>query len=269
MCLLTGSLNMKPKVHVSKDESELTANVQQYLAERISYLSEQNGTIGIGVSGGSMITIFSNAILSIKNLNWKKIRIFMVDERNVATGDPESNHGEYIRKFPENLRDVIVPVPIYENVQMTAEFYEMNLRKYLLPDQFNSCARFDILLLGVGPDGHTASIFPGDRLEKCTDLNWVAAVFDSPKPPPTRVTLTMNIINHAKNVAFIITGKQKAEIVRGILEQNSDYPAAHVRPVNDKLDMFLDEEAATGIPLHESPSTSSPEPDSPPANYEG
>lgn len=259
-----------PLVYLSPDENDLVGKLQSYLSEKLFYLLEQTGTIGIGVSGGSMTRIFSAAILAIPNLNWKRIRIFMVDERNVDVNDPESNLGQYLRLFPVDKHDSFVPIPIHENVGITAQQYEINLRRHLLPEQFNSAPRFDLLFLGVGPDGHTASIFPGkERLEKITDMNWVSAITDSPKPPPARVTLTIGTINFGKNVAFIITGRAKAEIVRSIVEGDEKYPASTVKPINEKLVLFLDSEAGSAIRDQERlfarhDEMSSPEPETPP-----
>ncbi|CAB16505.2 Putative 6-phosphogluconolactonase [Caenorhabditis elegans] len=266
MCLVNefvSNSNMKPALNVSGDEKELILQLRRYLEEKLTYLLDQNGTVSIGVSGGSMPRVFSKAILSLpqEQLNWKRIRIFMVDERNVDLDSEESNQGEYLRLFPNELRDVFVPMQIFKDPCLTAQHYEISLRKYLLPEQLNNTARFDILFLGVGPDGHTASIFPGkERLEKITELNWVSVITDSPKPPPSRITLTLQTLQHAKNVAFIICGKQKAEIVRGICDRDQKYPAAQARPFNDKLTLFLDEDAATGVPDRDSSDSDSPPP---------
>ncbi|EGT45091.1 hypothetical protein CAEBREN_24262 [Caenorhabditis brenneri] len=252
---------MKPQLNVSADDRELNKQLCTYIHEKLTYLLEQSGIISIGVSGGSMPKVFSKAFLhvtsEIRNLNWKRIRIFMVDERNVEIEDEDSNLGAYLKLFPEELHEIFVPFPYHKDVRHSAREYELNLRKYLLPEQLNNIARFDMLFLGVGPDGHTASIFPGrERLEKVNELNWVGAVSESPKPPPSRVTLTLQCIQHAKNTAFIISGRQKAEIVRGIWHRDFKYPAAQARPYNGKLTLFVDEDAAVGIPNPESGSES-------------
>lgn len=256
---------MKPQLNVSGDDRELNKQLCTYIHEKLSYLLEQTGIISIGVSGGSMPKIFSKAFLQvtseIKNLNWKRIRIFMVDERNVELDDKDSNLGAYLKLFPEELHELFVPFTYHKDARHSAQTYEVNLRKYLMPEQLNSIARFDILFLGVGPDGHTASIFPGkERLEKITDLTWVSAITDSPKPPPSRVTLTLQCIQHAKNTAFIITGLPKAEIVRGIWHKDYKYPASQAAPYNGKLTLFVDEDASTGIPNPESASDSDSSP---------
>lgn len=258
MCLSNGSEDelddkeyMKPEINVSGDETEMVAQLQRYITERLIALLDHNGTVGIGVSGGSMPPVFCKALFAVapEHLNWKRIRIFMVDERNVDKDDEDSNIGAYMKLFPSELHHVLIPVPINKDPVVTAQNYEVNLRKYLLPEQMNNHPRFDMVFLGCGPDGHTASIFTGrDRLEKFTDLHWVSAITDSPKPPPARVTLTMPCFHWAKNLAFIITGAQKAPIVRAIHNRDLQYPAAQARPFNDKLTLFLDEDAARGIP---------------------
>lgn len=254
--------DMKPQLNVSADERELNKQLCAYIQEKLTYLLEQTGIISIGVSGGSMPKVFSRAFLQvtseIKNLNWKRIRIFMVDERNVEIEDEDSNLGAYLKLFPEELHEIFVPFTYHKDLRRSVQEYEVNLRKYLLPEQLNMIARFDMLFLGVGPDGHTASIFPGrERLEKMTDYHWVSGIADSPKPPPARVTLTLPCIQFAKNTAFIISGLQKAEIARGIWHKDHKYPASQARPYNGKLTLFVDEEASTGIPNLESGSDDS------------
>ncbi|CAB3406713.1 unnamed protein product [Caenorhabditis bovis] len=218
------------------------------IQEKVNYMAMQHGIISIGVSGGSMPSIVAEALSNIPDFQWDRVKIFVVDERNVEVDSAESNIGTYLRLIPKAHNKSLLNFTIYENHVKTAHMYEATLRKMLLPEQNGQYARFDILLLGVGPDGHTCSLFPGLDVPKLTDHHWVTAVSESPKPPSKRVTLTMPVLNNAKNLAFIITGKPKSHVVKSIYDGDKKYPASQVRPINNRLTLILDEDAASDLP---------------------
>jgi len=124
-----------------------------------------------------------------------------------------------------------------------AEDYMHKMKEYFHP---GSLPKFDLLLLGMGPDGHTCSLFPGHPvlLEKNA---WIATVTDSPKPPPCRITLTLPVINNARTCVFVSTGASKADTIKRVLEGNEPkpLPASLVRPTQGKLYWLLDEGAAS------------------------
>jgi len=108
---------------------------------------------------------------------------------------------------------------------------------------------FDLLLLGVGPDGHTCSLFPDHPLLDMND-GWVAYIGDSHKPPPRRITFTLPVVNHTHNVVFVATGEGKQDVLKEIIEDpESRLPAALVQPVTGKLYWFLDNAAASKLTL--------------------
>jgi 6-phosphogluconolactonase len=109
--------------------------------------------------------------------------------------------------------------------------------------------KFDLVLLGMGPDGHTASLFPGNpALQERT--RWVAPVFEAPKAPPQRLTLTVSVLSGASQVVFMVTGADKAQALRQVLQGaggTEPYPAEFVRPGRGRLLWLVDEAAGSAI----------------------
>ncbi|XP_059608199.1 6-phosphogluconolactonase [Phlebotomus argentipes] len=123
-----------------------------------------------------------------------------------------------------------------------AKDYEKRIREHFKePEKTPS---FDLLLLGMGPDGHTCSLFPGHKLLAETS-SLVAPISDSPKPPPERVTMTYPLINEAKCCVFAMAGAGKAEMVRRIIKDKEDLPAGRVKPAD--CVWIIDEAAASQL----------------------
>lgn len=203
----------------------------------------------IALSGGSTPKSLFNywASLPEGEIEWGKIKFFWGDERCVPPDKEESNY----KMTKQHLFD-FVPVPEEHVFRMMGENdptleatrYGELLQQELLHDR--GVPVFDIVMLGMGDDGHTASIFPHQMELWESDANCVAATH--PVSGQKRVSLTGRVINAARNVVFLITGANKAEKVNEIITRREEaakkYPAARVRPESGNLSWFLDRQAA-------------------------
>lgn len=199
-------------------------------------------TFKVGLSGGSVVTLLAQSLPNITT-DWSKWYFFFCDERVVPFDSNDSTYGEYksklIGKIPVTEEQFIKINPDL-SAEDAAKDYIKKMSVFFPPDRV-PC--FDVLLLGLGPDGHTCSLFPGHKLLNEGSL-WVCPINDSPKPPPSRITLTLPVINNAKQCIFAVVGSNKAEIVKKILQDKENLPAARVQPHSGELYWILDEEAA-------------------------
>ncbi len=179
---------------------------------------------------------------------WEKTNIFLADERCVPLDSPDSNYGlirsSLLGKVPipaENIH----PVPVDpDDPTASAEKYEEELR-YFFRIQAGAFPEFDLIHLGMGEDGHTASLFPGSSSLRETDRLCAPVMMGGDKH--NRVTLTLPLINNAANVFMLVTGGAKAAVVKRVLEDKDvSLPAALVNPKGN-LFYILDKEAASQL----------------------
>jgi len=227
----------------------------QAAAGHVAYLSAQaiakRGRFVVAVSGGSLPKLLFPLLVSEplrSQIDWSKWHVFWADERCVPLTDPDSNY-RLTREYLFNHVDIppaqIVPINDALDPAAAATDYQNRLTQVFAPAR-GLLPRFDLILLGMGEDGHTASLFPGHFLLREKQL-WVAPIFDSPKPPPERITLTLPVINNARQVVFMATGAQKAKPLSAIIKGNSKLPAGLVQPGDGELHWFVDNTAATGF----------------------
>jgi 6-phosphogluconolactonase len=138
-----------------------------------------------------------------------------------------------------------VTINVNDPIEKVADDYEKTIL-----EKFNMTAgagipSFDLLLLGVGPDGHTCSLFPGHELLKVND-RLIAYITNSPKPPPQRITMTFSLVNNARHSIFAVPGSGKAEIIKRIFVDKEDLPAANVKAL-EKVHWLLDEQSAAHL----------------------
>ncbi|GAB4450503.1 MAG: 6-phosphogluconolactonase [Anaerolineae bacterium] len=230
--------------------TELGQHAAQLLADAAAQAVAGRGRFVVAISGGSLPGIIAPPLLAEplrSRLPWPACHLFFADERCVPLDDPESNY-RLVREQLLNRLPVppgqIYPIDPALSPAAAAEVYAAQLRRIF--GDAPAPPRFDAVLLGMGPDGHTASLFPGHPL-LAEHTRWVAPITNSPKPPPRRITLTLPLLNAARLVIFIATGSNKAEVLPRVLLPNATLPAGLVRPASGQLHWLVDAAAAAGL----------------------
>lgn len=212
-----------------------------------------SGELHIAVSGGSVATAVVPELVSAglaAGLDWSRVHVWFADERFVPRGHEDRNAVPIVEALrrasgfdPVNLH-VTLTSDVVTTAEEAARAYERDLRA--------TAPALDLVLLGAGPDGHTASLFPGHASVTAPDERRdVIDVLDSPKPPPQRITLTLRAVHSASHVWAVVTGAEKAPAVATALQP--DAPAS-VSPLGAALRgtaqgrvLFLDAQAASEI----------------------
>lgn len=212
----------------------------------------ERGRFTIALSGGSTPkNLFNLLATNAKStLPWDRMFFFWGDERHVGPTDPQSNYRmadeAMLSKVPVPAGNVFRIVAENPDAAAAAQAYEQTLRKFF--QQESGVPRFDLILLGMGPDGHTASLFPGtaalQEKSKLVVANWVD------KLKTHRLSFTLPVLNAAREVAFLVSGVDKAAVLKTVLEDDvpgEQYPAKLVRPTDGKLIWLLDRAAASAL----------------------
>ncbi|MEM7380295.1 MAG: 6-phosphogluconolactonase [Bacteroidota bacterium] len=234
-------------VKVSSNKEAVASYFSEYLADLIS----KTGETHIALSGGSTPKIVFDLLAEQykDGINWSDVHLYWGDERCVPPDDDQSNYKMTVTHL---LSQIDIPesnvhrILGEEEPGDEAERYG-ELLGNLLP-KADDLPRFDLVILGMGDDGHTASVFPHEIHLWDSEKNCEVAIH--PDSGQRRVTITGKLINNAAEVAFLVTGGSKAEKVKAILHQESgykQYPASLVNPQSGQLNWFLDSEAAKYI----------------------
>jgi 6-phosphogluconolactonase len=210
---------------------------------------KDHGHFRVALSGGSTPRALHERLARQyrDQVSWDHVEIYWGDERFVPPDDPESS----FRMARETLLDH-VPIPAAHIFPMptVGGSPEASAQAYAetLTATFGAALpRFDLIFLGMGPDGHTASLFPGHREVVAPIDELVAAIYGAPKPPPTRLTFTYKLLNAAANVLFLVAGADKATSLRAVFHGPVDIarlPAQGVRPASGTLTWLVDKAAA-------------------------
>ncbi|HKN82787.1 MAG TPA: 6-phosphogluconolactonase [Pyrinomonadaceae bacterium] len=237
-------------LQIFSDSKELARGAAEHFVARSNKAVERRGLFTVALSGGSTPKLLYQLLADPSEpfrdqVSWPSVHFFWSDERHVPPDHADSNY----RMANEAL---LSHVPISQNnvhrilsenpdAAAAAEAYETTL--WALAE--SGLPRLDLILLGLGPDGHTASIFPGSEVlhetKRLVAAPWVE------KQKTYRITMTLPLLNNGASVVFLVSGKEKAEIVKAVLEGPKQYPAQEIKPTDGDLIWMLDEEAGRNI----------------------
>ena len=247
----------RPEVHVLPDASAIAARAAEELLRVAADALRVSGRFTIALAGGSTPKVLYNLLVSDPRLRnsvpWDKMLVFFGDERHVGPGHPDSNYkmawDSMLSKAPLATEQIFRIKGEYEDTEKAAREYEGEIRKRfeLKAAEF---PRFDLILAGMGNEGHTLSLFPGTKAlhetRRIVTRNWVGKLFTE------RITLTAPAANNAASVIFMVTGADKALALKGVLEgplEPEQLPSQMIRPVNGKLLWLVDTAAGSMLSL--------------------
>lgn len=235
------------KLKISKTKQQTAEDFSDWLIGLI----RSNDTLHVALSGGSTPKIVFDELASrhLSKSDWQKVHLYWGDERCVPPDNAESNYKMAVEHL---LSKIDIPEENIHRVRgendprQEAKRYTVVLKEKL--PTIEDLPQFDLVILGMGDDGHTASIFPYEI--GLWNADQLCEVAKHPETGQKRITITGRIINHAACVAFLVTGESKAEKVGEIVDERGgfkSYPANLVHPLNGNLFWFLDEAAASEI----------------------
>ena len=232
-------------LHIYKDAEEVTTALADWITELIRKTLEVKEGFTIALSGGETPKKLYQKLASppfCEKINWSRLHIFWGDERYVPFNDERNNAK---MAYDNLLSKVNIPSDQVHKIwtditpEESAKQYAKILHQYFNDRQ----TTFDLVLLGMGEDGHTLSLFPGNEILH-DENSWVNAIHSKEKGE--RITLMPSVVNRSASVAFLVTGKNKAKVLQEVLENSAlnNYPAQLIQPLNSELHWFIDESAA-------------------------
>ena len=240
--------------HISMlpDAAAVAREAARRFVELAQTVVAQRGSFGVALAGGStpraMYQLLAQPPLR-EQVPWDQVFLLWSDERFVAPDDADSNflmvRETLLDHIPLHAANIYTVPTVGGTPEAAALAYAETIEGFT-----SGTMRLDLVLLGIGPDGHTASLFPGHPEVTNPPTPYVMAVYNSPKPPPTRVSFTLDLINGAANVMVLATGSEKAAAVRRCLQPRvgeEQLPAGRVQPTNGELVWLVDAAAGAGL----------------------
>jgi len=244
---------MKPEIRIFKDLEELSRAAANLFVEQAALSIAARDRFFVALNGGNTPVRFFQLLGTEfrKDVDWSKVHVFWGDERCVSPEDPGSSYGQARELL---LRRILIPDSNIHRIEgelgpaQAARNYALTLKEFA--SHSLAWPRFDLVYLGMGEDGHTASLFPGLPAEGSEPILPVTAHYQD--RPANRVTLTPVVFNSARTVAFMVTGEKKAGTLAEVLSDTHTrnsvlYPAQRIQPMDGRLIWLVDEQAASKL----------------------
>lgn len=220
---------MAIELEVAGDEKAASRRAAELIAAEGASTVEERGKFALAMSGGRSPWAMLAILGELEGMPWEKTELFQVDERVAAPGDPARNLTHMVLGLSMDHQATLRPMPVTQrDLDGAAREYETSLPE-----------RFDLVHLGLGPDGHTASLVPGDPVLEVTDRR---VAITEPYQDHLRMTLTYPALDQARRIIWLVTGPDKREPLAKLLAGDESIPAGRVR--NDDMIVVADEGAA-------------------------
>ena len=238
---------MKKDLKIYDSPEQLALKLSE---EFLAAVNNKSGKFFVSVSGGSTPLIFFKQLAKSpfkEKVEWTKVHFYWCDERCVPPSDTESNFGEVKRSLFDNIS---IPEENIHRIRGEADPSTEAVRyandiEHSLQFDSDDLPVFDWIFLGIGDDGHTASLFPGKKFLFL--YSNITVVSQHPLSGQKRISLTKEVLCHAERTSFVVTGKGKAKILSEIINNipaSKNYPASEIKPLNGNLEWLVDKEAA-------------------------
>jgi 6-phosphogluconolactonase len=241
------------EVYILKDNDAIARRAAEEFVKLAQSAVKDRGSFSVALSGGSTPKLLYSLLAADPEMRakvpWDKMELFFGDERHVGPDDSQSNFkmasDSMFTKAPLKPEQIHRIKGEYSDAEKAAQEYELDLRTHFhLKDK--ELPRFDLVLAGMGDEGHTLSLFPGTKAlhaqGRAVVRNWVGKLYTD------RITLTAQLANHAQMILFMVAGKEKAPALKGVLEgpyEPEQLPAQLLQPTNGKLLWLVDQAAGS------------------------
>ncbi len=243
------------KIRILTDSEAMSRAAAATIVDHISQSLQTRDVYSMALSGGStprrLYSMLANDANLREQIPWERIHFFWGDERRVPPGHPDSN---YLMAYNALLSKVPIPATNIHRIHAgdadadkAAADYEIEIRRFF-GIEAGQIPQFNCVLLGMGADGHTASLFPGTsalvETKRLVVANWVK------KFQSHRFTLTLPVFNHAAQILFLVSGEDKADTLKAVLEGDSKttrFPVQLIQPAHGEVTWFLDHSAASRL----------------------